>query len=186
MKRFKNGYLVILILLLVIYCEKNNNSSVKGTLEIHYTLSESPNEMVPSYQTVIWLADSAGVYLRSLLVSEYLSYGGFNDTTICPSWSRQADWNQVSTEMFDTVTQATPPCQAHVQTLDLTPLKLKSGKYRYYIQTHIQEDYNTLYWGKIEFGTHPANNVAQVQYTPVKYSAVSDVLNSVSAIFTPR
>ena len=46
----------------------------------------------PSYQTTIWLEDDNGKLLKILFVSDYLSYGGFVHPMICPTWAKQADW----------------------------------------------------------------------------------------------
>lgn len=80
-----------------------------GTLEIHYRLAGASGDLQPSYQTSIWLENSEGERVRSLLVSEWLAYSGHNHDGVCPTWQAVADWENVSEADFDAVTRATAP-----------------------------------------------------------------------------
>ncbi len=38
-------------------------------------------------QHFLWLKKPDGTFAKTLFVSEYLSYGGYNHPEICPDWS---------------------------------------------------------------------------------------------------
>ena len=137
------------LIILVLGSCQTGPKYAKGTLEITFNLNEIEG-IEPSYQTVIWLEDEDSHSLRSFLVSEYLSYGGYNDSTICPNWSKQADWDHVDDIIFDAVTAATPPIGADTLRIDCKKEQLLQGIYNYFIQVHIVEKYNILYKGTID------------------------------------
>lgn len=158
---------------------------VKGTIEIRFHLN-SAEGVEPSYQTVVWLEDEAGTYLKSFLVSEYLAYGGFNDSTICPAWSKNANWDQTPEEVFDAVTRATPPVGETILQIDCLKENLFPGTYNFLIQTHIVAKYSILAKGNLVLGKEKfASNVERF-YIPSVYVNTAQVLDSVSAEFIPK
>lgn len=156
----------------------------KGSININYILNQVEG-VEPSYQTVIWLEDLNGNYQKSFFVSEYLSYGGYNDSTICPNWSNPANWDSVSDEIFDAVTGATPPIGQNELKIALEKENLPAGKYRYYVQTHIIEQYNILYHGEIIIGGESDKNIATNEYIPNKHPLAFKILENVSAEYLP-
>jgi hypothetical protein len=162
-------------------CSKEKSPFAEGTLEIFFTLNKPAGELEPSYQTAIWLEDITGNYTKSLLVSEYLSYGGYNNATICPAWRTEADWDNVSDEEFDAVTQATPDAAPNILKIDCKEHRILPGLYKYFVQTHIQEKYNILYFGYIEMGVKSNENTAVAKYYPVKQPIAGNVLSEVRA-----
>ena len=177
-------YHISIISILLIACSSHSNNPASGSIIITYQLNEV-EELEPSYQTVIWLEDLNGQYIKSFLVSEYLSYGGYNDSTICPNWSIPANWDSVSEEIFDAVTSATPPIGQNELNIDLEKEKLPAGKYRYIIQSHIIEQYNILYHGTIVVGGESNHNIATREFIPEKHSLAFDVLENVKAEYKP-
>ena len=89
--------LMFFILVLCIGCAKTPNL---GIIQIQFTFHEATADLVPSYQTSIWLEDGQNNYMKTLFLSEYLSYGGYNDSTICPAWNSVADWDNAPMESF--------------------------------------------------------------------------------------
>lgn len=159
-----------------------------GRLEISFTLTGANDlglEFEPSYQTVVWLEDEAGVYVKTLLVSEYLSYGGYEEPEICPRWSRSSDWGNVSETLFDSVTQATPPVGANRIAVDCSDEKLEAGVYHYCVQTHIMEEDNILFRGRIEIGGAATESRAAASRSPDKHPAARNLLCDVNARYTP-
>lgn len=153
-----------------------------GSLEISFRLnSAATDEVVPSYQTVVWLETPDGVYVRSLLVSEYISYGGFLQPEICPSWHTVADWETNYETEMDAVTAATPGLDETVLTFSCQKEKFKPGLYKYNVQTHIVQDFNILYTGEIRIGGEENENVADVAYSPSKHVGAERVLDNVRA-----
>ena len=159
---------------------QHNPGKTSGLLSIFYQLNETPG-VAPSYQTVIWLEDAGGNYLKSLLVSEYLSYGGHNKPDICPTWSRSANWGNLTKSQFDAVTAATPDLGQNTVIIDCQEQNLSPGVYFYSVQTHVIEDYNILYRGRITIGKGDTENIAEVTYIPGKRPGTEHCLSNVKA-----
>ena len=177
------GYVFFLILLAIAGCsDLDQNRPAKGTLTISWELAASEDKsVVPSYQTVIWLQNDKTDSIKSILVSEYLSYGGYNDTTICTDWIKVADWDNVAEETFDAVTKATPSIGPDTHSIDCSSEKILPGTYNYFVETHIVENYNILYTGQITIGQEPSLSKAEPVYLPKKHPLSGDVLKNVNA-----
>lgn len=159
-------------------------SPASGTLEITFELNPADTEeFAPSYQTVVWLETAEGEYLRSLLVSEYISYGGFLVPEVCPRWNGVSNWEQNYEHEMDAVTAATPRVEKNVLRLDCGKEKLVPGFYRYHVQTHIVEDYNILFSGDIRIGGEEDENVAEASFSPRRHPGADKVLDQVKARF---
>lgn len=161
-------------------CGPNPDEPNAGYLEIRYRLNEL-EDPEPSYQTVIWLEKENGEYLKSLLVSEYLAYGGYEKPEICSDWSRAADWGNVPEAVFDAVTGATPPVEENTIRVDCEKEGLLPGVYRYCVQTHIVEAYNILYRGRIEIGGSERESRAKAVHSSDGYPEARNVLSDVEA-----
>ena len=162
----------------------NLDRPVQGKLDISFQFDDPKENIVPSYQTAIWLTDCQdSTKLYTLFVAEYLSYGGYNDSTICPNWSGHVDWDNVSDKLFDAVTQATPSIGENIISIDLSPYQLKQGKYTICIQTHVVDKENIMYKGNIDL----KKNDFRVKLTPIDkkltYESSKKVLNNVYAEF---
>jgi hypothetical protein len=154
----------------------------EGFFEISFQLNPADTEeFAPSYQTVAWLETLEGKYVRSLLVSEYMSYGGFMEPELCPRWHEVSDWEVNYEEEMDAVTAATPGLDETVLTFDCREETLIPGVYKYCVQTHIVEDYNILYTGEIRIGGDENENVAEVTFTPSENPDANKVLTEVKA-----
>jgi hypothetical protein len=155
-----------------------------GLLEISYRFNPA-NGVEPSYQAAFWLEDENGKYVKSILVAEYLSYGGFNDPTICPDWSKLAGWEESSEEEFDAVTRPTPPVGGHILRIDCKERSIPPGLYSYCVQVHIVENYNVLYKGRIHIGDKADESQADPAFTPERHPEGGDVISDVHARYIP-
>jgi hypothetical protein len=178
-KSFILSLLLIFYLLTLFGCSRYKSPYAPGSLEIQFNFNKPAGNMEPSYQIAIWLEDLNGLYIKSLLVSEYLSYGGYNDSTICPMWRKKADWDNVSDEEFNAVTQATPDVSFNSIQINCKEFEIVPGKYKYLVQAHIQERYNIAYTGEIELGQNPAEHSANVAYYPERHPDAGEVLSDV-------
>jgi hypothetical protein len=155
------------------------NRTREWILDISFQLTEM--EGYPrSDQLVIWLEKPDGTFVKTLFVSEYLSYGGYNDPEICPSWSTKTNWEEASQEEFDAVTGATPSIGLVNMALSFTSEVVPRGEYNIYIEVHLAADYNELYSGLVKVSGRKFNNNLTVSYNPEKYhKATYDVLSDV-------
>ena len=133
-----------------------------------------------SDQLVVWLEKPDGSFVKTLFLSDWLSYGGYNDAEVCPDWSSKTDWESVSQEEFDAVTSATP--RVGSVSLDLVCLsdEVPNGEYLIFVEVHLNAEFNELHSGKIWVSGKKAGNPLDVSYVPGKYhEATYDVLSDV-------
>ncbi len=155
-----------------------------GTLQISYAFSTAQG-LEPSYQIAIWLEKEDGQFVRSLFISEYLAYGGFNDPTICPEWTKIAGWDKATEAEYDAVSKPTPPIGSHTLKIDCKARGIVPGTYVYCVEVHIVENFNILYKGKIAIGGTAAEDTAVASYIPRKHESAGDVISGVSAKYIP-
>ena len=133
-----------------------------------------------SDQLVIWMETLDGTFVKSLFVSEYLSYGGYNHPEICPHWSTSTNWEEASQEEFDASTGATPSIGPVHMEIGLSADDVPRGEYHVFVEVHLTADYNELYSGKIRLSRKAASSLLEVSYTPEQYhEATYDVLSDV-------
>lgn len=131
-----------------------------------------------SDQLVIWLQKPDGTFVKTLFVSEYLAYGGYNDPDICPDWSSNNNWEEVSEEEFDALTGATPAIGPVQMNMSLTGEQVPKGDYIVFVEVHLTADYNELYSGKIKVSGKASESLLEASYRPEKYPAATyDVLS---------
>lgn len=173
---------IIIFSALLIYlfnsCSNNEIKPAKGVLEISFTFNEL-EKIKPSYQTAIWLEKEDEAYVKTLLVSEYLAYGGYNDSIICPHWIEIADWENGEETEFNTVTSATPAIGDNKLEISCKEWNILPGFYRYFIQVHVVEDENVTYAGEIEIGNQNTTSEAEQDFIPGKYPNAQNVLTDV-------
>jgi hypothetical protein len=161
-----------------------SGSADRHKLQISFRINE-PAGVVPSYQTVVWLEDEAGAIIKTLLVSEYLSMGGYNKEGVCPAWSGKSGWNRKEIAEISAVTAATPVVQPQLHTVACSVEGIEPGRYHYFVATHIVKDYNILCRGEITISDKPDTNVAEVTYTPEKHEKGYNALTDVTARYHP-
>lgn len=134
-----------------------------------------------SDQLVIWLEKPDGTFVKTLFVSEYLSYGGYNDPEICPDWSSNTNWEAVSEAEFDAVTGATPKVGIVRMEVVLPKEEVPRGEYILFAEVHLTADYNELHMGKIRVKRRDATSQLEVSYRPERYHAATyDILSEFS------
>ena len=174
--------IALLAAFLLISCGQKGPEKSVGQLEITFAFNKPADESVePSYQLAVWLEDVEGNYIKTLQLAEYLSIGGYNDTTICSNWIKKAVWDTVSIETADAVTKATPPIGLDTLLFEIDLQELKPSVYQYCLQAHIIEDYNIQFTGKINIGTQSDENVATVSFSPTPYKDAENIISDVKA-----
>jgi len=155
------------------------NQTREWILTVSFQLNNLEN-YPRSDQLVIWLEKTDGTFVKTLFVSEYLSYGGYNDSDICPDWSSNTNWEEASQEEFDAVTSATPSIGLVQMEFICSNEQVPKGEYNIFIEVHLTADYNELYSGKVKVSRRKYRNQLLVSYKPDKYAkATYDVLSNV-------
>jgi hypothetical protein len=183
MKKARN--LKIQIIFIVLICIMSGFSNVNAKkLEITFQLNQKDN-FVPSNQLVIWLEKPDGSFVKSLFVSEYLSYGGYNLPEICSDWSTKSNWEEATSEEFDAVTSATPPIGNVNMKLKVPAKLVPSGKYILFIEVHLADEYNELYRGELILSKKKYQTDLKVSYKPERYpkNTSGDLLSDVRVIW---
>ncbi|VAW18621.1 hypothetical protein MNBD_BACTEROID01-2266 [hydrothermal vent metagenome] len=168
--------ILIIALLATFGCSPPENPKLEFSFQVNKT-----DSVMPSYQVAIWLEKLDGEYVKTLFVSDYLSYGGFNIEGVCPIWVKKSQWGSAPQEMVDAVTQATPDIGNALFEFDIPKNEVPNGEYKYFIEIHITEDYNELYSGdiKIEDSGNDSISEAVVTYLPKRYPKASGLLSNV-------
>lgn len=171
-----------------------------GSIEISFRISDPlrypDDEPLSIPQTVVWLEDARGNYIRSLLVSDWTAMGGWKKKVklpdgrkvivICPEWQAASRWPENhSKEVIDAVTKATPKTGAHAVSIKCRELKLTIGTYRYLVQTSVAPRHTILAAGTISIGGGPVETEAEIVYNPEMHKDAGPVLSDVKARYTP-
>jgi len=164
--------------------QETHDPSSANHLEIAFTLN-TIGDIIPSYQTAIWL-EGPDDQVVTLLVSEWLNYTGFYDERVCPAWLSRSNWKEKSLEEMDAVSAATPRRRPNTFRIDCKEAGLSSGTYQYYVQTHIEDEYNILARGTIEIGNLFTESTAQISHDPEPHAKAANTLTDVSARYYPE
>ncbi len=182
-----------LLLLAVMFfhgCGKQDKLLGEGTaeprdiLELSFVIGAC-RHIQPSYQTVIWLEKEDGTYFKPLLVSEYLSFGGYKFEGICSTWPGKSQWYEISEEQLDAVTAATPTVGKHVLRFACSDEAVPAGRYQYVVEIHIVEGYNVVCRGTIAIGDKPDESIAEVTYVPIEHPKAGQVISRITARYYP-
>lgn len=170
---------VFMIILIGLGTLTGCNRSGDWIINVSFQLNE--REGYPrSDQLVVWLEKPDGTYVKTFFVSEYLSYGGYNEPEICSDWTTKSNWEEASKEEFDAATGATPSIGQVNMAFSVSRDQVPEGEYLLNIEVHLTENYNELYSGKVKFSRRKFSNTLHVSYKPGKYmKATHDVLSHV-------
>jgi len=172
----------------------------KGTIEITFKINDPirfpDDEPLDDPQTVAWLEDSDGNYAGSILVSDWTSSEGWEETVklpdktkikeMCPDWQAASGWpKKHSKKVIDAVTRATPATGPHKITVKCLDLKLNAGAYRYYVQTSVAPLHNILASGTLTLGDKAGESIADIAYKPELHKDAGKILSDVKARYTP-
>jgi len=178
MKQILFVVLVVSVASLINSCGEVKDKPGKGYIELSYKLN-IPNDagIEPSYQTTIWIENSEGKYIKSLLVSEYISYGGYSDLLMCLTWNNAVDWVNKEAEIVDAVTTATPDVGDNIFIFDCEKGKIPPGNYIIFVETHLEEEYNILLRGEISTEGEDTDGSLQVSYPRGKMEGAENALS---------
>jgi len=171
-----------------------------GSIEISFKISDPlrypDDEPLSTPQTVVWLEDTRGNYVGSLLVSDWTSGEGWKVKVklpdgrkvkkICPQWQTASLWPENhSKQVIDAVTKATPKTGPNTVRIKCSDLKLSVGTYRYRVQTSVAPLHTILAAGTIDIGGGPVESQAEIAYNPAMHEDAGPVLSDVKARYTP-
>jgi hypothetical protein len=164
---------------------------VTGALEISYTLNPSQNPDLQSpFLVVMWLEDSDGTYVRTLLVSRWLSLDGYEYEQfggVCADWGGKADWGN-TTEDVDAVTKATKDLGAvdhpYTWTIALDELELDAGTYRCNIEVSVEAQYNIICTGVLDLGGNDLEVTPKPVYVPSAHPSAGMILGETKMTYT--
>jgi hypothetical protein len=156
----------ITVILLAIFLMSASGSKDRK-FEFRFQLNEIQS-FVPSNQMAIWIEKPDGEMVKTLYLSEYLSYGGYNLPEICHEWSSKAKWDEVTKEEFDAVTGATPGTGEVELKLTCPAALLPDGKYKVFVEVHLVDNYNELYSSELEVSRKKGLGELKVTYIPGK------------------
>jgi len=172
---------VILVAVLILLTGFSGAKNRK--FDISFNLNDIQS-FVPSNQIAIWLEAADSSFVKTLFLSEYLSYGGYNIREICYDWSSKTKWDEVTKEEFDAVTSATPGVGDVKLKLHCPASLVPEGKYLIFIEVHLADEYNELYSGELTISGKKSVANLQVMYRPGKYpkKTEGDILSNVQVI----
>jgi hypothetical protein len=151
------------------------------TLKFLFQLNDKEG-FVPSNQLVIWLQRPGSEYVKTFFVSDYLACGSYIED-ICPTWMRKLEGEDLSDDMIDAVSQATPDVGDVILEFDFPVDELDTGTYEYCIEIHVTREYNELYCGEIEItgkGNNPVIGDVHVDYLPEKCPKGNGLLSNIN------
>ena len=177
MKKGKNLFLLVCSTILFIFISGFSTSN--RTIELSFQL-KNPEAFTSSDQMIVWIEKTDKSYVKTLFVSEYMAYGGFNLDYICPDWPERSGWEKISNDKFDAVTGATPgPGDVKFEFI-VDNDSIPDGEYKIFIEVHLSEKYNELYSSTINLSDRKCIHELNVSFVPEKYpkangSHLSDV-----------
>lgn len=179
MYRSSQLFIRITFVVLIIFLTGSAGSK-KRKFEILFHLNDIQS-FVPSNQMAVWLESTDSTFIKTLFLSEYLSYGGYNIPEICNDWSSKARWEEATKEEFDAVTAATPAIGDVNLKIECPATMVPEGKYFIYIEVHLVNEYNELYTGELTISGKKSVASLQVKHIPVKYpkKTEGDLLSNV-------
>ena len=168
---------VMLGLLIIFSGFARNNRKFEVTFILN-----NPDGFAPSDQMAIWLARPDSSFVKTLFLSEYLSYGGYNIEGLCGNWSSRIAWRDATAEEFDAVTGATPSSGEVKLKLECPARLVPPGEYLIFIEVHLVDEFNELYSGRLDLTGRKASCSLEVSYIPAKCPkmATGDILSSVA------
>lgn len=180
-KQIKKGiYSLIIVCISILFFIALGCTNLKTrTFELSFKMNMTET-FTSSDQLVIWLEKPDSTFVKTLFLSEYLAYGGFAITSICPDWSGRVNWKELSKEEFDAITGATPGQGDVKLKLEVEKDNIPDGEYNIFIEVHLAENYNELYSATINLSNKKCIRDFNVTFIPEKYSKLtSDHLSDV-------
>ena len=149
-----------------------------GRLDVQYTIKKV-DEITSTRQTVLWLEDEHGNFVKSLFVSDWLAWGGYSHNFVCPTWNQKTNWPNISEEEFDAVTGPTPRAGEHQVSIDLSQIDIEPGVFICNIETHIENNYNIRYSVGMPLKGNAVSATPSPTYIPELHPQAGDLLYDV-------
>lgn len=198
MKKWKSKIIVLFVgvILLLNGCESKNTtqtnkiSSAKGpgSVKIQYNLSNIPK--LASNQLAVWIEDENGNYVRSIYATKFIATGGYKERyQAMPEWIKKSNWKNASQSEVDAVSGATQKPGLINLIWDCTDKNgkaVKQGKYFYFVEGNIYWENRVIWKGEIQVGNQKNQSSAVAQYIPKNAKNQGDLIENVSAVFTPQ
>jgi hypothetical protein len=183
MIRKSSGFTLVIILIVISVLSSGSAGAKNRKFQISFHLNDIQS-FVPSNQVAIWLETTDSSFVKTLFLSEYLSYGGYNIPEICYDWSSKTKWEEATKEEFDAVTSATPGIGDAELKLVCPVNLIPDGKYLIFIEIHLVNEYNELYMGELTLSGKKSISNLQVRYRPDRYlkKTEGDMLSNVKVI----
>jgi hypothetical protein len=203
-KNMKKAMIVVALVAVWFGCktayQRYNFKPAEGSIEISFSINDPlrypDDEPLEEPQTVAWLEDADGKYVRSILVSDWTSGGGWAKkiklpdgkkvTASCPQWQVASSWPKNHTkQQIDAVTKATPETGSHKISVDCRKANLPAGTYQYFVQASVAPLHSIVCTGKITIGGQQEESIAKVIYKPEIHKDAGPILSDVKARYTP-
>ena len=108
---------------------------------------------------------------------------GYTYDGVCSNWVKKSNWAENQASLIDGVSGPTPKIGAVQMDFDWNKEEVPAGKYKYFIEVHLEDNFNEIYSGEIELGKKPNESIASVTYSPEKNIENADVLTNVKVHF---
>ncbi|MDT8901402.1 DUF2271 domain-containing protein [Anaeroselena agilis] len=158
-----------------------------GAVTISYELQRMPT--IASNQMAVWVEDSDGKYIKTLLVTRFTGRGGYERRPEClPLWRKAAGVGGPPTATVDAVTSATQQPGPHTLVWDCTDSAgrpVAPGSYAYKVEGTLFWAKEILWEGEIAIGDRPSSSQAVVSYLPPGVGEGAPMIDKVSASFAP-
>lgn len=189
-RKFKITVLFIGVVLLLSGCgtKKTSISQGPGSVKIQYNLSNISK--LASNQLAVWIEDENGNYVRSIYATKFIATGGYKERyQAMPEWIKKSNWKNASKTEVDSVSGATQKPGVINLTWDCTDRNgkaIKPGKYFYFVEGNIYWENRVIWKGQVQVGNKKNQSKAEAQYIPKNAKNQGDLIENVSAVFTPK
>lgn len=168
--------------------KKGTSEQGPGSVKIQYNLSKIPK--LASNQLAVWIEDEKGNYVRSIYATKFVATGGYSERQqALPEWIKKSNWKNASKSEVDSVSGATQKPGVIDLTWDCTDKNgkaVKPGKYFYFVEGNIYWENRVIWKGQIEVGNNRSESTARAEYVPKNAKSQGDLIENVSAVFTPK
>lgn len=167
-----------------------------GRVEISFQINDPLDEDAEGLiapQTVVWIENARGRYVKSLLVSDWLASEGWHYKVkksawrkvklTCPQWQSSSRWPKKHSEAdIDAVTKATPVTGAHRVAVGCDRLGVAPGNCRYHVESTYSDDgHSIICSGILSIGGTNAASQAAATYHPGEHVGAGQILSNVKA-----
>jgi hypothetical protein len=158
--------------------------NAKGKILVSF-LYLPPQEVEPTYHTVIWLADQSGKLVRTLFVTQDLSDTEYKLEAACKDWVKQSNWAQADKSLVDAVTGPTPNVGSGALEFPMENMGIAPGVYQLRFEVNVTENYDMTFLAKITVGGAASEGKTEIFYNPSKPPVDVDFVRDVQVQYIP-